>query len=119
MIERSSPSAGTFAHLCVPDNKEMNPSDHPIGSLSSRAVARLILQTYKSERDQAWLEREKHVYILGIMRPSCAEHNKPYRSDWYESSDGKKSLWCILRVPRTMIDEEAARIVFPNVVTHP
>jgi hypothetical protein len=97
----------------------MNPDDHPIGSLASRAIARLIFQTYISERDQAWLEREKHVYILGIMRPTCPEHNKPYRSDWYESCDGKKSLWCILWVPRNMSDEEAARIVFPNGLTHP
>jgi len=97
----------------------MNPGDHPIGSLSSRAIARLIFQTRESERDQAWLEREKHVYTLGIMRPSCAEHNKPYRSDWYESSEGSKSLWCILWVPLTMSDEEAARIVFPDGVTHP
>lgn len=97
----------------------MNPGDHPIGSLSSRAIARLTFQTRKSERDQTWLEREKHVYTLGIMRPSCAEHNKPYRSDWYESSEGSKSLWCILWVPLTMSDEEAARIVFPDGVTHP
>jgi hypothetical protein len=92
----------------------VRPGNFPIGSPGSRAVARLLVQRQESERKQAWLGREKAVFAFPIFRPDLVGHNSPYRSEWYESADGSKKLYCILWVPLDMSIQEAGRIVFPE-----
>jgi hypothetical protein len=91
----------------------VRPNDFPIGSLESRAIARLIAQQQESERKQAWLAREKKVVAFPMFWLSSSESIKPCRSEWFESG-GSKKLCCILWVPPDMSVEEAARIVFPE-----
>jgi hypothetical protein len=86
----------------------------PIGSLESRAVARLFAQQQEYERKRAWLAREKQAFVFRILRPRSPEHNKPHRSDWFESMDGSRKLVCILWVPLGMSVAEATRAVFPE-----
>jgi hypothetical protein len=92
----------------------VKPGNFPIGSPESRVVARLLVQRQESERRRAWLEREKKVFAFRILRPRSPEHNKPHRSDWFESMDGNGKLVCILWVPRGMSVAEATLSVFPQ-----
>jgi hypothetical protein len=90
----------------------MKPSDFPVSSPESRAMARLIVQLQESERKQAWLAREKQVVAFPMFWLSSSESTKPCRSQWFESGGSK--LCCILWMPPDMSVEEAARIVFPE-----
>jgi hypothetical protein len=85
-----------------------------VGSLESRAVARLFAQQQEFERKRAWLARGKKAFVFRILRPRSPEHNKPHRSDWFESMDGSQKLVCILWVPLGMSVAEATRSVFPE-----
>lgn len=84
----------------------------PVGSPESRAMARLLAQRQESERKLAWRAREKEAFAFRILRPRSPQHNKPHRSDWFESMDGSGKLICILWVPLDMSVAEARRIVF-------
>jgi hypothetical protein len=86
----------------------------PIGSLESRAVARLFAQQQEFERKRTWLAREKQAFVFRILRPRSPEHNKPHRSKWFDAMDGSRKLICILWVPLGMSVAEAARTVFPE-----
>jgi hypothetical protein len=93
----------------------MRPGAFPICSPESRAIARLFAQRQESKRKLEWLVRKKEAFAFRILRPRSPEHNKPHRSEWFESMDGSGKLVCILWVPLGMSEAEATRLVFPSV----
>jgi len=93
----------------------MKPTIFPIGSLESRAIARLLAQRQESERKLAWRALKKEALVFWILRPRSPEHNKAHRSEWFESMDGSGKLVCVLWVPLGMSIAEATHIVFPSV----
>jgi hypothetical protein len=78
-------------------------------------MARLFAQQQSYKRKLAWLALKKEALVFRILRPRSPEHNKPHRSEWFESMDESGKLVCILWVPLGMSVAEATHIVFPSV----
>jgi hypothetical protein len=93
----------------------VRPRAFPVGSPESRAIARIFAQRQAYKRKLAWLALKKEALVFRIFRPRPPEHNKPHKSEWFDSMDGSGKLVCILWVPLGTSVAEAARVVFPSV----
>ena len=77
------------------------PWEFPVGSVESRASARIFNQR-KNE------ERVRIEFVSNVARPHH-DNTKPHATPWADTIDGK--LFRILYVPNGMRVEEARRIV--------
>jgi hypothetical protein len=77
------------------------PWDSTVGSLESRAAARIMLQHAKDRRER--------IEIVSCTPRPRQDNSRPHATPWTETPDGP--LFRMLYVPPGMAEDEARRIV--------